>query len=106
MTKRRAFYRWDLTPHERMALASVLTDYIGRPDATEVSIDAATGAEIEIGSLLGKLLQLDPTIVEEDDEAAEPPAAKIATRDDVKDVYAEGLALGIELGRKLPKEEG
>lgn len=63
--KRRAFYRWDLTPHEREALLTVLGDYIVKPDAVEVSIDAATGAEIVISALLGKLLQLDPTVVEE-----------------------------------------
>jgi hypothetical protein len=59
---RRAFYRWDLTPHERAALLTVLSDYIGRPDAIEVSVDAATGGEIAVSDLLAVLLQIEPTV--------------------------------------------
>jgi len=59
---RRAFYRWDLTPHERAALLTVLSDYIGRADAIEVSVDAATGGEIAVSDLLAVLLQIEPTV--------------------------------------------
>ena len=59
-----AFYRLDLTPHERAALLTVVSDYMTKPDAVEVSIDAASGGEIEIGTLLKRLLDA-PLIREE-----------------------------------------
>ena len=61
MTTRRVFYRWDLTPHERAALMTVISDYILTAEALEVSVDAASGEEIEIGSLLKRVIDLDPT---------------------------------------------
>lgn len=43
----------------------------------------------------------------EDGIGDDEPPARIATRDDVKDVYAEGINVGIALGRKLgPREDG
>ena len=64
MSTRRVFYRWDLTPHQRAALLHVLSEYLMRADATEVSIDAATGAEIPLGDLLKQLIDLEPTTAE------------------------------------------
>jgi len=61
----RTVYRWDLTPHERAALMTVVSGYIRSPDAAEVSIDAATGHEIEIGSLLTRLMDLQPLRAED-----------------------------------------
>ena len=45
-----------LTPHQRAALLTALTDYITSAKALEVSIDAASGEEIEIASLLVPLM--------------------------------------------------
>lgn len=56
MTTHRTVYRLDLTPHQRAALLTVLTDYIAQPDSVEVSIDAATGNEIDIGHLLALVM--------------------------------------------------
>lgn len=54
--------RLDLTPHQRMALLTAVSDYMTR---TDVSIDASTGEEIEIGSLLPLLMDAQPVIYEE-----------------------------------------
>ena len=54
--------RLELTPHERSALLTVISDYITKPDAIEVSIDAATGAELEVATLLQRVL--DAPIIE------------------------------------------
>jgi len=53
-------YRLDLTSHQRAALLTVISGYITSPDAVEVSIDAATGEEIQIGDLLALVLNLNP----------------------------------------------
>jgi hypothetical protein len=62
-------YRWELTPHERRALLSLMADYICRPDATQVSIDAESGEEIEYGLLLDQLMMLDPLETEPEEAA-------------------------------------
>src|SRR5262245_10028881 len=53
--------RLDLTRHQQAALLSVLSDYMSRcPDALEVSIDAVSGEEIEITSLLALVMDAEP----------------------------------------------
>jgi hypothetical protein len=56
--------RLDLTPHERQALLTVLMDYVASSTALEVSIDAVTGEEIEIGDLLKRVIEA-PLVPEE-----------------------------------------
>jgi hypothetical protein len=49
-----------LTPHQRVALMSILSDYISGAPRVEVSVDALTGDELTPGELLRLLVQLDP----------------------------------------------
>jgi hypothetical protein len=55
-------YHLVLTPHQRAALLTVITDYMSTPDPLEVSVDAATGEELEIASLI--VLVMDALPVE------------------------------------------
>jgi hypothetical protein len=57
-------YRLDLTPHQRHALLTVLGDYLTRDDAVLVSIDAMTGDEIAIDTLLALVLNAPAVDVE------------------------------------------